>query len=83
MTAPERHRVLVAAQGEALAVRIILEELRAGRVANALELLEQQLDTSLLTIQSLARDAELADREQSENSLRIVREYRQRHPRKN
>jgi len=74
--------MLLNAQAEALAARILLDELRAGRLANALELLEQQLDTSVLAIQKFSESAGPSEREPVLETLRVLREYRRRHPRK-
>ena len=78
----EQHHLLLRAQADALATRIVLDELRAGRLANALELLEQHLDASVLTLHRFAQDTDTASRQQATDSLRVVRDYRQRHPRK-
>ena len=78
----EHHHLLFRAQADALATRIVLDELRAGRLPNALELLEQHLDTSVLTLHRFAQDADTSGRQQATDSLRNVRDYRRRHPRK-
>jgi hypothetical protein len=74
--------MLLNAEAEALAARIVLDELRAGRLANALELLEQTLDTGVLAIDSLGRRLGAVEHERAAASLRVLRDYRQRHPRK-
>ena len=73
---------LLGAKGEALAARIVLDELRAGRLANALELLEQALDTAVLAIDSFSQKLGPAERKLAAATLRVLRDYRQRHPRK-
>jgi hypothetical protein len=81
-TAPEK-AALLAAQAEALVARILLDELRAGRTSNALELLEQQLDTNLLILERQLKNAEEAERSQISAVLKIIQDYRARYPRKN
>lgn len=74
--------MLLNAQGEALTARILLDELRAGRLASALELLEQQLDTSVLAMQKFSESVEPSERESVLGTLRVLRDYRRRYPRK-
>ena len=45
-----RRDILLHAQADALASKIVLTELRDGRRTNALELLEVQIDTSVIMI---------------------------------
>jgi hypothetical protein len=47
-----RSSLLASAQAEAMAAKIVLTELREGRLTNALELLEQQIDCSIIAIGS-------------------------------
>ena len=65
-----------------MSARILLDELRDGRLANALELLEQQLDTSVLAMQRFSESAGPSEREPVLGALRVLRDYRRRHPRK-
>ncbi len=74
--------MLLNAQAGALTARILLDELRAGRLANALELLEQQLDTNVLAMQKFSESAGPSERQPVLGTLRILRDYRRRHPRK-
>jgi hypothetical protein len=76
------HLMLLNAQADALSARILLDELRAGRTAVALELLEQRLDTSVLLVGRFAREVEPTKQASAIQSLRVVRQYRLRHPRK-
>ena len=82
MERSEHQVVLLQAKADALFARVLLDELRAGRMATALELLEQQLDVSILVIDGFVRKAEPAPQAQAVGTLRVVREYRRRHPRK-
>lgn len=82
MAKNDYHSMLLNAQVEALTSRILLDELRAGRLAVALELLEQRLDTSILMIDSFARKADTTHVTDAVESLQIIRQYRKRYPRK-
>jgi hypothetical protein len=82
MNERDRHLMLLNAQAEALTARILLDELRAGRSANALELLERQLDTGVLAMQKFSESAGPSEREPVLRTLRVLRDYRRRHPRK-
>jgi hypothetical protein len=78
----DRKMGLLNSEAEVLVTRILLDELRAGRVANALELLEQRIDAGVMMIHGFSKNAEPAEHERVAGTLRIIREYRQRHPRK-
>jgi len=73
---------LLDAQTEAAISQTLLDELRSGRIANALELLEQRLDTSVLLIHRFIGEVEPAERTITIGVLRKIRQYRMRHPRK-
>jgi hypothetical protein len=73
---------LLNAQAEALVARIVLDELRGGRMANALELLEQKIDSCVLIIARLTQKLGTAAPEDVAPTLRVLLDYRQRHPRK-
>ena len=78
----ESYRILLNAQAEALTARILLDELRAGHLAMALELLEMRLDTSVLKVNCFAHKVDSAQKTNAIEVLRIVRRYRLRRPRK-
>lgn len=78
----EQEIIVRSAQADALSARILLEELRAGRLPNALELLEQQLDTNILILERLTKETDEPDRQSITEVLKVVRDYRARHPRK-
>jgi hypothetical protein len=82
MNERDRHAALLSAQAEALRAGILLDALRAGRLANALELPEQELDSGVLMIHKLSESADVPERERVEATLRLAREYRHRHSRK-
>lgn len=81
MNNPEETRMLLNTEQEALAARTLLEELRAGRSANAMELLEQRIDVSVCAMDRLARTAQPQDRERLSGVLKVLSEYRRRYPR--
>jgi hypothetical protein len=73
---PQRD-ILLHAQSDALEAKIVLTELRDGRLTNALELLEMQIDTSVIMIDhSLSKE-----REAALGTLRSLKAYREAHPR--
>ena len=82
MNVRELKTMLLNAEADALAARVVLDELRAGRLTSALELLEQTLDTAVLVIDSHGQKLGVAERERAAATLSVLRDYRQRHPRK-
>ena len=81
MNNPENARLLLNTEGEALAARILLEELRAGRLDNAVELLEQRIDVSVCAIDRMAKTAQPQEQERTTGALKVLSEYRRRFPR--
>ena len=81
MDASDRSRMLLNVEAEALAARILLDELRCGRVEAALELLEQKVDVSVCAIERMASDAQPQERERAADTLKVLSDYRHRHPR--
>ena len=69
------------AQADALASKIVLTELRGGRLTNALELLEMQIDTSVIMIDHSLTNLSGPDREAALGTLRSLKAYRAAHPR--
>ena len=67
---------------KALSLLGVLEALRANNGASALELLEEQLDNSVLGMDAAAREASSPERERIAGVLQLVRDYRQTHPRR-
>jgi len=63
--------MLLNAEAEGLSARIVLDEL-----------LEQKLDSSVLAIDSFSREADPTRMASAVASLRVLKKYRQRHPRK-
>jgi len=59
-----------------------LENLRAQDVARAVEILELQLDESILRLHALAKECDPSERERVVSTLRQVRAYRKSHPRR-
>ena len=65
----------------ALSLLAVLEMLRADDRGAALELLEQQLDNAVLGMGPSVRGAGSQERERISQALRLVRDYREGHPR--
>jgi hypothetical protein len=62
--------------------QLALESLRAKDTARALELLELDLDASVVSLARLANEAAPAERERLTDTLRRIRAYRRTHPRR-
>jgi hypothetical protein len=62
--------------------QLALESLRAKDTARALELLEVDLDASVLALARLSKEVAPADRERVAMTLRQIRAYRRAHPRR-
>ena len=72
---------LLRAQSDALQARIVLTELRDGRLTNAMELLEMQMDTSIIMIDHSLSNVSGPEREAALGTLRSLKDYREAHPR--
>jgi hypothetical protein len=77
----ERRDMLLHAQSEALQARIVLTELHDGHLTNALELLEMQIDTSVIMIDHSLTNLSGSEREAALGTLRVLKAYREAHPR--
>jgi len=75
-------KTILTFETDALAAKILLTELRAGRATNAMELLEQQIDSSVIVIDGALSDLEADDREKALDTLRALKDYREQHPRR-
>ena len=73
--------ILLHAQSEALQAKIVLTELRDGRLTNATELLEMQIDTSVIMIDHALSKVSGPEREAALGTLRSLKTYREAHPR--
>jgi hypothetical protein len=73
--------ILLHAQSEALQAKIVLTELRDGRLTNATELLEMQIDTSVIMIDHSLSKVSGPEREAALGTLRSLKAYREAHPR--
>ena len=62
--------------------QLSLESLRSNEKARALELLEIDLDTSVVRLARLAEEVTPAERERVTDTLRQIRAYRRAHPRR-
>ncbi len=77
---PQRD-ILLRAQSDALEAKIVLTELRDGRLTNALELLEMQIDTSIIMIDHSLSKVSGQERDAALGTLRSIKAYREAHPR--
>ncbi len=77
----EQRDILLHAQSEALEAKIVLTELRDGHLTNALELLEMQIDTSVILIDHSLPSLSAPERDEALSTLRLLRAYRKAHPR--
>ena len=73
--------ILLHAQSDALQAKVVLTELRDGRLTNALELLEMQIDTSVIMIDYSLSKVSGPEREAALGTLRSLKAYREAHPR--
>src|SRR2546425_7946450 len=62
--------------------QLALESLRGKDTARALELLEVDLDASVIALARLSKEVAPADRERVMTTLRQIRAYRRAHPRR-
>jgi hypothetical protein len=77
----EQRDFLLHAQSDALQAKIVLTELRDGHLTNALELLEMQIDTSVIMIDHSLSRVSGPEREAALGTLRSLKTYREAHPR--
>ena len=70
------------ALGRVSTTQLALESLRAKDTDRALELLELDLDASVLALNRLAKEADPTERERFISVLRQIRAYRRVHPRR-
>lgn len=73
---------IAAAITEAASSMSVLYLLRGSRVAQAMELLEQQLDAGVVRLHSLAERLPPRDREYIMETLRSIRDYRHLYPKR-
>jgi hypothetical protein len=69
------------AMGDALTDKILLTEIREGRVTNALELMEFSMDCSIMEMEH-ATNSDAATQKELLQTLTLLKEYRQKYPRK-
>ena len=77
----EQRDILLHAQSDALQAKIVLTELRDGHFTNALELLEMQIDTSVIMIDHSLPSLSASERDEALGTLRVLKAYREAHPR--
>lgn len=68
------------AMGEAIGSKILLTEIREGRISNALESLEISIDSSVVIMGRAINQSDETQREILQ-ALRMVKAYRQQYPR--
>jgi hypothetical protein len=67
---------------KAAITQLALESIRSKDVAQALELLELDLDATVLALARLAKEVTPTDRERVRVALQQIRAYRRAHPRR-
>ncbi len=75
-------RLVLDSQANALQAQILVTELRDGRLTNAVELLEEQIDSSIIIIDSNLSRVGGQQAEAGVGTLRLLKAYRQTHPRR-
>lgn len=73
--------ILLRAEADALEAKIVLTELRDGRLTNALELLEMQIDSSIIIVDHSLSKMSDPERNLALGTLRSLKAYREAHPR--
>ena len=73
---------LIVVATEAASITGALDNLRKNRLGEALEALEQQLDTATVMLDEVARQVEDDNRERAIQTLRLIRDYRRLQPRR-
>jgi hypothetical protein len=69
------------AEADALQAKIVLIELREGHRTNALELLESQIDTSVIMLDQSLTNLSGTERDSALGTLRLLKAYREAYPR--
>jgi len=77
----EQRDIVLHAQSDALQAKIALTELRDGHLTNTLELLEMQIDTSVIMIDHFLPSLSAPQRDEALGTLRLLKAYRETHPR--
>jgi hypothetical protein len=73
--------VMSKSMSDALFAKILLTEIRADRLTNAIETLEFSIDCSVVEMEH-TNHCDAATQQQILQTLRLVKEYRQQYPRK-
>ena len=66
--------------GDALASKILLTEIREGRISNAIEVLEFSIDCSVV-VMGQATNRDTARQQQTVQVLQMIKQYRDKYPR--
>ena len=75
-----KNQMLLENAGQALVNKILLTEIREGRISNAIESLEFSIDCSVVVLGQQTNDNPRVE-EQILRTLRMLKEYRQKFPR--
>ena len=73
---------LIATLAKAAVTQLALESLRSKDTAQALELLELDLDATVIALARLAKEVTPTDQERVTATLQQIRAYRRTHPRR-
>ena len=76
-----RRDYLLYAEADALCAKDVLTELRDGHSTNALEMLEMQIDSSVIIIDHSLTNLSGWERDSALGTLRVLKTYREAHPR--
>ena len=77
----EQRDIVLNAEADALYAKTVLTALRDGQRTNALELLEMQIDTSVIMIDHSLPSVSGPERDEALGTLRLLKAYREAHPR--
>jgi hypothetical protein len=78
----EQRDMILHAETDALYTKTVLTALRDGQQTNALELLEMQIDTSVIMIDHSLPSLSGPERDEALGTLRLLKAYREAYPRK-
>jgi hypothetical protein len=76
----ERNLVLARTIGDALDDKILLTEIKEGRISNAIDILDFSIDCSIVQIAN-STNYDAASQQEISQTLKLLKEFRQRYPR--
>jgi len=77
----QKNLALLKTLSDALVAKTLLTEIREGRITNAIETIEFSIDCSIVEMAN-STNSDAATREQVLQTLRLLKEYRQKYPSK-